>query len=121
MKYEIINGNGNVIDGSSTQLVNTYYNVNTGAYSWGFEAINNANVELLFTARNMTTNMEHSQTVSITVNEPPVSEFTFSAIGSVNNETIGQQVPVNFNITETVGNSTYTMVFTTTSTGDIEL
>ncbi|GAL77332.1 fibronectin type III domain protein [Algibacter lectus] len=117
MKYEVVSGNGNVIDGNSTQLVNTYYNVNTGAYSWEFEAINNGNVELLFTTRNMTTNVEYTQMVNITVNEPPVNDFSFTAIGSANSTTVEQSVPVNFNITETVGNSTYSMVFSSTSTG----
>jgi len=38
MKYEVVSGNGNVKDGAASQSVNTYYNVNTGSYSWDFEA-----------------------------------------------------------------------------------
>ncbi len=116
MKYEIVSGNGNVKDGSTTQSVNTYYNVNTGSYSWEFEATTSSGpVELLFTALNTTTNVTHSQTVTITVNEPPVSDFTFRVIPSANTATVGESVLMHFNITETVGNSNYSMVFTTSS------
>ncbi len=116
MKYEIVSGNGNVKNGATTQSVNTYYNVNIGSYSWDFEATTSSGpVELLFTALNTTTNVTHSQTVTITVNEPPVSDFTFRAIPSANTATVGESVLMHFNITETVGNSNYSMVFTTSS------
>ncbi|MEP5340211.1 MAG: hypothetical protein ABJL44_01100, partial [Algibacter sp.] len=120
MKYEILSGNGNVKDGGTTQAINTYYNVNTGSYSWEFESTESGLVELFFTALNTTTNVTQTQTVTITVNEPPVSDFSFTAISSANTATVGESVSVNLNITETVGNSTYTMVFTSSATGIFE-
>ncbi len=120
MKYEIINGNGNVKDGGLIRSVNTYFNVNTGSYSWKFEGTENGTVELLFTALNTTTNVTRTQTIDIIVTNPPVSQFTFTAIPSANDGTVGQSVPINFNITETVGNSTYSMVFTSTGTGTLD-
>ncbi|GAL77329.1 hypothetical protein JCM19274_5042 [Algibacter lectus] len=58
-----------------------------------------------------------SQVVEFSINPIPINDFTFTAIGSANSETTGQLVPVNLNITETIGNSTYTMVFTTSGSG----
>ncbi|MEP5339271.1 MAG: TraQ conjugal transfer family protein, partial [Algibacter sp.] len=120
MKYEILSGNGNVKDGGTTQAVNTYYNVNTDSYSWEFESTDNGTVELLFTALNTTTNVTQTQAVTIMVIEPPVSDFSFTTISSANTATVGESVPINLNITETVGSSTYGMVFTSTGTGTFD-
>lgn len=55
---------------------------------------------------------------SITINVDK-NKFSFSAIASKNDASIGEEVPISFNVTETIGNSTYTMVFTTTGDGSL--
>jgi hypothetical protein len=117
MKYVIVSGSGNLSNGGTSLNANVWYNVNIGSYSWDFESVASGDVELLFTARNQTTLVEHTQTIDITVSAAPPSDFTFSAIASGNSAVVGGGVPVNFNLTQTVGTSSYSMVFTSSATG----
>jgi len=118
MKYVITSGSGTVTNAGNTLTANTYYDVNIGNFSWNIEAGPVAGtIEIFCTARNKVTLETKDVTIQITVTNAPISDYTFSAVSSSNQEIVGSSVPVNINIQELVGNSTYTLSFTTSGNG----
>ncbi len=116
-KYKLNSGRGDVVVGSTSRNVNVWYPLSLGASSWSFISTNAENIEIEFTARNKSTRVEKTAVVSIVVEDLPDSSFTFTAIPSRNKETVREIVPINFNISESNGTSTYTAILSTSETG----
>ena len=115
MKYAITEGNAQIKNGATVENANQYYPVSIGSFNKTFVGTNSGTIKVLFTVRNLTTLVEKTQLVNVTVNP---SVFTFTASGTNNNQTVTTPINVNFNLTQTGGGGeTYSMVFNSTKTG----
>ncbi|MDY8135525.1 immunoglobulin-like domain-containing protein [Aquimarina sp. 2201CG5-10] len=109
-------GTGNIlIDGQSIDP-EISQDTQAGDFIWQFEAISLGTVELAFTTISelgvtVITNLQ------IEITETP--DFTFSAQSSVIQASTNNPVDINFDLTETVGTSTYIMTFTSSNTGSV--
>ena len=108
-----ITGSGNVLDANGTRVSpGNIYDVPKGNFSWSFEGTDETSVSMVFFARNET-GLEKQVPISINV-VPKEFEFTLSAVNSQTNT--GEDLPINFNISEIgVGGDTYTMSYSTGS------
>ncbi|PIB37675.1 TraQ conjugal transfer family protein [Maribacter sp. 4G9] len=104
-----MNGNALIRDNNGIEVSpGNSYDVNTGNFNWTLEGTNESTVRMAFTVRN-DTGLE--KTVDITVNVA-AKDYTFTASGTLQQAYIGEQVDVNFNISEIgIGGDTYVMYF----------
>ena len=104
-----MNGNALIRDNNAIEVSpGNSYDVNTGNFNWTLEGTNESTVRMAFTVRN-DTGLE--KTVDITVNVA-AKDYTFTASGTLQQAYIGEQVDVNFNISEIgIGGDTYEMYF----------
>ncbi len=115
MKYTFTEGNAQIKNGAAVENANQYYPVSIGNFNRTFIGTTAGTIKVLFTVRNLTTLVEKTQLVNVTVNS---SVFTFTASGTNNNQTVTTPVNVNFNLVQTGGGAdTYSMVFNSTKTG----
>lgn len=104
-----MNGNALIRDNNGIEVSpGNSYDVNTGNFNWTLEGTNESTVRLAFTVRN-DTGLE--KTVDITVNVA-AKDYTFTASGTLQQAYTGEQVDINFNISEIgIGGDTYEMYF----------
>ncbi|WP_421803156.1 TraQ conjugal transfer family protein [Flagellimonas sp.] len=104
-----MNGNALIRDNNGIEVSpGNSYDVNTGNFNWTLEGTNESTVRLAFTVRN-DTGLE--KTVDITVNVA-AKDYTFTASGTLQQAYTGEQVDMNFNISEIgIGGDTYEMYF----------
>lgn len=104
-----MNGNALIRDNNGIEVSpGNSYDVNTGNFNWTLEGTNESNVRLAFTVRN-DTGLE--KTVDITVNVA-AKDYTFTASGTLQQAYTGEQVDINFNISEIgIGGDGYEMYF----------
>ena len=115
IKYALIQGDAEIKNGSKTMIANQWESVNVGSFNRTFVGTNVGTIKVLFTVRNKTTLVEKTESITINVNP---SEFTFNATRANNDQVVNTQTNINFNLTQTGGTSdTYSMTFTTSSTG----
>ena len=115
IKYALVEGNAEIKNGSKTMIANQWESVNVGSFNRTFVGTTIGKIKVLFTVRNKTTLVEKTETITISVDP---SEFTFNATRANNDQVINTQTNINFNLTQTGGSAdTYSMTFTTSSTG----
>lgn len=104
-----MNGNALIRDNNGIEVSpGNSYDVNIGNFNWSLEGTNESTVRLAFTVRN-DTGLE--KTVDITVNVA-AKDYTFTASGTLQQAYTGEQVDINFNISEIgIGGDTYEMYF----------
>lgn len=115
IKYALTQGNALVKNGANTMTANQWESVNVGSFNRTFVGTTVGTIKVLFTVRNKTTLVEKTQEISIAVNP---SVFSFNAVRANNDQVVNTQTNINFNLTQTGGTAdTYSMTFTTSSTG----
>ena len=115
IKYALTQGNAEIRNGANPVIANQWESVNVGSFNRTFVGTTLGTIKVLFTVRNKTTLVEKTQEIAIVVNP---SEFTFNATRANNDQVVNTQTNINFNLTQTGGTAdTYTMTFTTSSTG----
>ena len=119
VKYVVTSGSATVTNNGTVLNTNTYYQTTIGNFAWTFQAQNPGTVELLFTAKNTTTNEEQTQAVTINIDSAPACQFNFTAIPAENSSFVGDQVAINFNVNTTVGGTNYELIFTTSESGTL--
>lgn len=104
-----MNGNALVKDNNGVEVSpGNSYDVDTGNFNWTLEGTNESTVRMAFTVRN-DTGLE--KTVDITVNVA-AKDYTFTASSTLQQAFTGEQVDMNFNISEIgIGGDTYEMYF----------
>lgn len=121
MKFVIVNGSGAIRNAGNDLDSNTFYDVNIGDFNWNYQsAAVSGSIEVLFTVRNTVTNQNKDAIISIEVTDAPISDFEFTAFSSNDNPNVGSEVPINFNINEITGNSTYKLIFNSNVLGSLK-
>lgn len=105
-------GDGELASAGDIFTAGTFYEVTSTPFSWVFKATEVGQVEYKFFVIN-NSGLEIEKSVQLNITEIPEDDFTFTAISTSNSEVVDTSVPINFNINETVGNSTYKLSFTT--------
>jgi glycine cleavage system regulatory protein len=115
IKYTLEQGNAQIKNGAKTMTANIWESVNVGSFNRTFVGPELGTIKVLFTIRNKVSLVEKTELITITVNP---SEFTFNATRANNDQVVNTQTNINFNLTQTGGNSdSYNMTFSTSSTG----
>ncbi len=104
-----MNGNALIRDNNGIEISpGNSYQVDTGNFNWTLEGTSESTVRMAFTVRNET-GLE--KTVDITVNVA-AKDYAFTASGTLQQAYTGEQVDMNFNISEIgIGGDTYEMYF----------
>lgn len=108
MSYVIDDGEGEIFDASTKVAAGTLINVPLGAFSWLYRPTRIGTDIFTFTAIN-TSGVSKSVTIQINVE---TIDFNFIATPEKNTTTLGNDITVNFDITEpNGGNSTYDLSY----------
>lgn len=109
-----VSGTGSVIVDGTVLDPETAVEIPVGDSTWNFEGLTVGVVEVTFTATS-SLGISKSNTIRIEVGETP--DFTFTAAATVTTLATNTAADINFEIIETVGNSSYTMRYRSSQTG----
>ncbi len=109
-------GSGEILIDGDVLEPDTVRVLQPGNTTWQFEGTTLGTVEILFTA---TSTFGQSEDITILIEIGETPDFTFTAESPDDSFITNNPVNVNFVLAETIGNSSYSMLYTTSSTGSL--